>query len=101
MAEVKTTENFNNEKYEIVHNDGSSQWELRIREDESVAGYLTYEIYDDQIFFTRLAVKKEFEGQGLGSALAKAAIDYELNLGENRIEPVCPFVQRVWEKYYA
>ncbi|MDY5584185.1 MAG: GNAT family N-acetyltransferase [Arcanobacterium sp.] len=95
------TNNFNSDQYEIIHNEGSSQWELRLRAEDSVIGYLTYEIYDNQIFFTRLSVKKEFEGQGLGTVLAKEAIDYELELGENHVEPVCPFVQRVWEKYYA
>ncbi len=87
---------FNEEIYEIVHNEPAGQWELRTRNDNLVIGYLSYEIVDAEIYFTRLTVKSEFTGQGLAKALANKALDYEVAKGEYAIVPVCSYVQKVW-----
>lgn len=43
------------------------------------------------ITFTHTEVPEELEGQGIGSRLAKHALDYAVE-HELRIIPVCPFV---------
>jgi predicted GNAT family acetyltransferase len=52
---------------------------------------LEYQIENDNILFTHTLVPEALEGQGIGSQLAKAGLEYaKQNL--YRVVPLCPFV---------
>ena len=51
-----------------------------------------YELEPGRIVFTHTVVRPEFEGQGIGSRLAKFVIQDAQARGL-RITPVCPFVR--------
>jgi predicted GNAT family acetyltransferase len=59
--------------------------------DGKVAGFARYRAAPDRIVFTHTEIDPAYEGQGLGSRLASAAIELvrERKLG---IEPQCPFI---------
>ena len=58
-----------------------------------MAGAAFYELDDDVITFTHTEVDPEFEGQGVGSALARYALDQAREAGL-RVRPLCPFIAR-------
>ncbi|MBB3096206.1 hypothetical protein FHR83_003876 [Actinoplanes campanulatus] len=61
--------------------------------DESgeLAGVLTYQVSGNIVVYTHTEVDPRFERQGVGSALARAAMDDAR--GRNRtVVPMCPFL---------
>jgi uncharacterized protein len=60
--------------------------------DGRVAGFSTYELEPDRVVFVHTVVRPEFEGQGIGSRLAKFAVDEVRDRGL-RIKPICPFIR--------
>ena len=79
---------------EIVNNDAARQWEARV--DGELAGYAEYRTQRGRAIFTHTVVEPRFEGQGIGTALAKAAVEDAIGRGL-RITPYCPFI-RAWLK---
>jgi predicted GNAT family acetyltransferase len=55
------------------------------------AGFAQYRRLPDRTTFTHTVVEERFEGQGVGSALIRAALDAERAAG-HAVEPRCPFV---------
>ena len=55
-------------------------------------GVSKYELEPGRIVFTHTVVRPEFEGQGIGSRLAKFVVQDAQARGL-RITPVCPFVR--------
>lgn len=73
----------------VYHNEAASQFEV------SQDGLLARLIYDqqaDRIVFISTKVPPELEGQGIGSALARAGLDYARAKGLG-VVPRCPFVR--------
>ncbi|GEN79765.1 GNAT family N-acetyltransferase [Actinotalea fermentans] len=69
-----------------------SRWEARLGgPDARVAGYAAYRREDGRITFTHTVVEPEHEGAGIGSALARAALDDARTAGL-RVVPQCPFI---------
>lgn len=63
-----------------------------------LAGVLTYQMTGGIIAYTHTKVDPSFEGQGVGSALARAAMDDAR--GKNRtVVPLCPFVSGWLDKH--
>ncbi|MDI6102759.1 GNAT family N-acetyltransferase [Actinoplanes sp. NEAU-A12] len=63
-----------------------------------LAGVLTYQLTGGIIAYTHTKVDPGFEGQGVGSALARAAMDDAR--GKNRtVVPLCPFVSGWVDKH--
>jgi len=56
------------------------------------AGLAAYEIDGDLISFTHTEVDDAYEGQGLGSQLARYALDDARSRGL-RVRPLCPFIK--------
>jgi uncharacterized protein len=79
---------------EISNNGAASQWEAWL--DGELAGYAEYRARPGRIVFTHTVVEPRFEGQGIGTGLAKAAVGDAIANGR-RIVPVCPFI-RAWLK---
>jgi predicted GNAT family acetyltransferase len=63
-----------------------------------VAGFAEYEDVLGVRVFTHTEVDDAFEGQGIGSALARAALDDVRERGM-RIRPLCPFIRSYVEKH--
>jgi predicted GNAT family acetyltransferase len=57
------------------------------------AGFAAYRISGDVVTFTHTEVDERFEGRGVGSRLARAALDDVREQGK-RVRPLCPFVAR-------
>lgn len=62
--------------------------------DGSVAGFAAYQLTDDLIVFTHTEVDPAFEGQGVGSALARFALDDVRREGSRKVLAVCPFIKK-------
>jgi predicted GNAT family acetyltransferase len=74
---------------EVVNNETERRWEARL--DGALAGYAEYRARRGRIVFTHTVVQPEFEGRGVGSGLARAALDAAVADGQ-RIVPYCPFI---------
>jgi len=60
--------------------------------DDTVLGYAAYQRADQLIVFTHTEVDSSVEGQGIGGALVRGALDHVRALGLS-VLPICPFVQ--------
>jgi predicted GNAT family acetyltransferase len=58
---------------------------------------LVYHTEGDQIIFTHTGVPSALEGRGIGSALAKAGLEYARAQGM-AVVPLCPFVRSYIER---
>ena len=74
---------------EVVANPALSRYEARI--DGAVAGFTTYRLVGDRTVFTHTSVRDEWEGHGVGGALARYALDDVVAAGR-LITPLCPFI---------
>ena len=66
--------------------------------DGEVAGFAEYHRRGGRAYFVHTEIDPRFEGQGLGSKLAQAALDAERARGEPII-PMCPFIRGYIEKH--
>ena len=62
------------------------------------AAYSTYEMEPGRVVITHTVVRPQFEGRGVGSRLAKFAVDDIRDRGL-RIKPVCKFTQAWLRKH--
>lgn len=76
------------DSYEVIDNPEAGRFEIRLAEQLAIADY---RIHGDVITFTHTEVPKEFEGQGIGSALVRGALDQVRTRGL-KVKPLCPFV---------
>ncbi len=76
---------------EVRHNPDESRYEAWV--DGSLAGFSAYEIDGPRIIFTHTEVEDAYEGQGIGGALARAALDDVRERGGLRVVPRCPFIK--------
>ena len=72
----------------VTHNEAYSRFEVEIDGSLAVSEYFRD---GDRIVFTHTEVPDEFEGKGIGNALAKAALDYSRKEGL-RVVPRCRFI---------
>jgi uncharacterized protein len=61
--------------------------------DGADAGYAAYRVSGDVVTFTHTEVDDHFEGHGIGSQLAAAALDDVRKQGK-RVRPLCPFIAK-------
>lgn len=76
---------------EVTHNPGKSRYEVRLGGE--LAGFVDYMLSDGLITFTHTEIDPAFEGRGIGSALARGALDDVRRVGERRVLPLCPFIK--------
>ena len=86
MAEVKVTDNAAEKRYEA--------WV-----DGELAGAAYYDTADDLIVFTHTEVEEDFEGAGVGSALARGALDDVRADGRRQVILRCPFIRGWIERH--
>ena len=74
---------------DVVDDPGRQRYEVLA--DGRVAGWAAYILDDGGIVFTHTRIGEAFEGRGLGSRLARAALDDVRNRGLG-VTPQCPFI---------
>ena len=67
----------------------ASRFEIRVGDE--LAGFVTYRRHPDYIVFVHTEVFDKWEGHGLGSKLARAALDWARAEGLP-VVPRCPFI---------
>jgi uncharacterized protein len=72
------------------------RYEVRVGAD--LAGFAAYRLDGDVIVFTHTEVDDRFEGQGLGSRLAREALEDVRGHGR-RVVPQCPFIASYIERH--
>ena len=73
----------------IIHNSKAQRFEVQIGEHKPI---LDYRISEKTITFTHTGVPRELEGNGIGSLLVRAGLDYAREEGY-KVIPLCPFVE--------
>lgn len=81
---------------EFSDNAEAGRYELRL--DGKVAGLADYKLEGDVVRFTHTEVRQEFEGQGIGSQLAKQALDDVQRRGL-KARPQCPFIAKFMDRH--
>ncbi len=56
-------------------------------------GFAQYQLTDQLVVFTHTEVEDKCEGMGVGSALARAALDDVRAEGSRKVLPLCPFIK--------
>ncbi|GAA1874715.1 GNAT family N-acetyltransferase [Actinomadura bangladeshensis] len=81
---------------EITDNAGKNRYEVRV--DGDLAGFVDYEREEGSVVLVHTEVDSAFEGKGIGSALARGALDDIRGKG-GTVVPVCPFIKKWIEKH--
>lgn len=76
---------------------GRERFEGRTAEGE-LAGFVTYQVTGIIIVYTHTEVLAAYEGQGVGSALARAVMDDARARGRT-VVPMCPYLAKWLEKH--
>jgi predicted GNAT family acetyltransferase len=83
-------------KTEVVDNELEDRFELF--HGDRLAGFASYRRRAEGTVFVHTVIEPEFEGKGLGSVLARHALDATVARGEEII-PVCPFISAYLRKH--
>ena len=73
----------------LNHNAAQHRYEIHV--DGALAGFAEYTLQEAAVLFTHTEILPAFEGQGLGSKLARYALDDVRSQGVWAI-PVCTFI---------
>lgn len=79
----------------VVNNEAGNRFEARLGADIAVAEYMREE---SSIAFTHTFVPEELEGRGIGSLLARTALDFARE-ERLRVVPLCPFIAAYVRKH--
>ena len=82
---------------EITLNESEHRYEAHV--DGELAGFAAFTMQGDRIIFTHTEVDDRFEGQGVGSQLARHALDDVRSRGSLQVVPRCPFIRSWIEKH--
>jgi predicted GNAT family acetyltransferase len=85
-------------KPRVVDNPGADRFEVLV--DDAVAGFVEYRRIGSSLAFTHTIVDPRFEGHGLGSTLARGALDATRKAGYP-VLPFCPFMRGFIERHPA
>jgi predicted GNAT family acetyltransferase len=80
---------------EVSVRDNGAESRFEVYVDGQLAGFSAYELSEGLITFTHTEVDDAYEGHGVGSALARGALDAVRADGGLRVRPLCPFI-RAW-----
>jgi uncharacterized protein len=83
---VTVRDNADKSRFEAVDDSGA------------VAGFATYRHRGDTVVFLHTEVDDAYEGQGVGSKLAKAGLD-AARQDERRVDPQCPFIKSYIDRH--
>jgi predicted GNAT family acetyltransferase len=77
---------------DLSRNDDALRYEARL--DGQLVGFAEFQLTDDLIVFTHTHVEPVVEGQGVGSAIARFALDDVRRAGDREVLPRCPFFRK-------
>lgn len=77
------------DKPQVTNDEAGQRWVAEI--DGQEAGYAEYQRDGDRVVFTHTVVDDSFEGRGVGSALARAALDDARGAGSTVVAQ-CSFI---------
>lgn len=80
----------------VTDNPDQSRYDVTV--DGQLAGYLDYRTRDDVVVFVHAEIYPRHEGQGIGSRLAKFALDDVISAGRSFV-PQCPFIAHYVDKH--
>ena len=75
---------------EVTLNQAEQRYEARVGDE--LAGSAYFETDDELVVFTHTEVDDAFEGQGVGSSLARFALD-DVRAKGLKVVPRCPFIK--------
>jgi uncharacterized protein len=81
---------------QVANNADAGRYEVSL--DGEPAGFAEYRLRDGRVIFTHTEVGSAFEGHGLGSSLARGALDSVRNRGLQAV-PLCPFIAAYIERH--
>jgi predicted GNAT family acetyltransferase len=81
---------------EVVDAPEASRYELRLG--DRVIGFVAYRRRNDRIVFIHTEIDESYEGRGLGSRLAEAALEDVRGKGLV-VVPLCPFIARYIQEH--
>jgi uncharacterized protein len=73
----------------VTNNKSALRYEAHVQGE--LAGLTTYVLHGDRVVFTHAEVYPQWEGEGVGTALARGALDDVIARGK-LITPLCPFI---------
>jgi predicted GNAT family acetyltransferase len=76
---------------EIKNNADQNRYEAWL--DDELAGFAEYELRGESIAFVHTVVEDKYEGEGVGSTLARGALDDVRRDGELEVIVECPFIK--------
>ena len=82
----------------VTVRDDRAAHRYRIAVDGQDAGFATYRRSPGRVTFLHTVIDPAFEGRGLGTRLARSALDDVAGRGE-QVVPLCPFI-RAWIEHH-
>jgi len=82
----------------VVDNPAASRFEILV--DGELAGFADYRRSRSTVAFTHTLIEPRFEGRGLGSVLARRALDATRDAGLS-VLPFCPFIRGYIQRHPA
>jgi predicted GNAT family acetyltransferase len=82
---------------QVKKNDDALRYEAFI--DGERVGFAEYQLTSRLVVFTHTEVEDKCEGMGVGSALARAALDDVRREGTHEVVPLCPFI-KAWIEHH-
>jgi predicted GNAT family acetyltransferase len=81
----------NAENVVVTNNPDLLRYEARLGDE--LAGFAAYRLEEGRITFTHTEVGEAFGGKGVGSSLARGALDDVRATGGLTVLPLCPFIK--------
>lgn len=81
---------------QVVNDADAGRYEVTL--DGRPAGFAQYRLKDRRVIFTHTEVDSAFEGHGVGSTLARYALDDVRERGLQAV-PLCPFIAAYIEQH--
>jgi predicted GNAT family acetyltransferase len=81
--------------YEVRDNEAERRFEIAL---DGKLAFSRYHLSGDSITFLHTEVPKEFEGKGIGSALAKHVLEHA-KANNLKVTPMCPFIKAYIDRH--
>jgi predicted GNAT family acetyltransferase len=81
-------------QYEVTHDEEGYRFTV---EEDGATAELNYRLSGNQMIITHIGVPRALERRGIGSALAKAGLEYAMQQGME-VVPVCSFARSYIER---
>lgn len=81
----------------VLNNSAENRYETKV---EGQLALAEYQLKDNVVIFTHTEVPSELEGQGIGSKIARFALD-DVRAKGQQVIPLCPFIKGYIERHEA